>query len=151
MKRHSAHTGLREKRIGALAPRYLLALNPFSDARFTVCPICRSLTRLRKLPLAIHVDAFGMIILRKTCRLCTICEMLIVHLDELEPLVASQLSALGHSIDRPDYLVLGTVDPRVWRRGLTARISIDEVVHHMADFRKHLQIEQTGHGWKPPK
>jgi hypothetical protein len=92
-----------------------------------------------------------MIILRKTCRLCTICEMVIVHQDELEPLVADQLRALGHSMDRPDYLVLGTVDPTVWRRGLTGRVSLDEVLEHMADFRKHLQIDQTGHGWEPSR
>jgi hypothetical protein len=151
MKRDSAHTRAGQRQIGALSPRYSFALNPYSDARFTACPECRSITRLRKLPLAIHVDDFGMIILRKTCRLCTACEMVIAHQDELEPLVAAQLRGLGHSIDQPDYLVLGTVDPTVWRRGLTESVSLDEVVQHMADFRKHLQIEQTGHGWEPSR
>jgi hypothetical protein len=77
--------------------------------------------------------------------------MLIVHQDELEPLVAGQLRALGHSTVRPDYLVLGTVDPWVWRHGLTGSVSLDDVVQHMADFRKHLRIEQSGLGWEPSR
>jgi hypothetical protein len=140
-----------QRQIGALSPRYSFALNPYSDCRFTACPECRSITRLRKLPLAIHVDALGMIILGKTCRLCIACEIVIVHQDELEPLVARQLRPLGHSIDQPKYLVLGTVDPRVWRRGLGKSVSLDEVVQHMAAFRKHLQIEQSGRGWEPSR
>src|SRR5262245_57725312 len=99
MKRHHTKTRKREKHIGALALRYLFALNPYPDARFTVCPECGSLTRLRKLPIAIHVEAFGMIILRKTCRLCSICEMVIVHQHELESLIADRLGTLGHAID----------------------------------------------------
>lgn len=151
MKQRSARAPAGHRQIGALSPRYLFALNPYSGMRFTVCPGCRSITRLRKFPLAIHVDQFGMIILRKTCRLCTGCNMVIVHQDELEPLVASQLRALGHSIDQCEYLVVGTVDPKVWRKGLTGGVSLDEVVQHMADFQKHMQIEQTGHGWGPSK
>jgi hypothetical protein len=143
--------GVGQKQIGALSPRYSFALNPYSEMRFTVCPECRSTTRIRKLPLVIHVERFGIIILRKTCRLCTDCDMVIVHQNELEPLVTNRLCALGHSIDQCDYLVLGTVDPKVWRRGLTGGVSLHEVVQHMADFRKHLQIEQTGHGWERAK
>jgi len=143
--------GAGRAQIGAVPPRYAFAVNPYSDVRFTACPKCRSITRARKLALAIHVDAFGMIILRKTCRLCTVCEMVIVHRDELEPLIADKLHSLGHSIHQLDYLVLGAVDSRVWRRGMTESLSLDEVVRHMADFRKHLTIEQTGHGWGPSR
>ena len=151
MKRGKGYTGAGRAQIGALSPRYAFVVNPYSDVRFTACPKCRSITRARKLVLAIHVDAFGMIILRKTCRLCTVCEMVIVHRDELESLIADNLHSLGHSIHQPDYLVLGTVDSRLWRRGMTGGLSFDEVVRHMADFRKHLTIEQPGHGWGPSR
>jgi len=150
MKRASARARPVQRRIGALSPRYSLAINPYPGVRFTACPECGSTTHVRKLPLAIHVDQFGMVILRKTCRLCTDCDMVIVHQDELELLIG-RLRSVGHSIGRRDYLLLGTVDPKVWRRGLTGGVSIDEVVQQMADFRKHMQIEQTGYGWEPSK
>ena len=151
MKQASSRARIAQKHMGALSPRYSFALNPYSGVRFTVCPGCGSTTRLRKLPLAIHVDQFGMVILRKTCRLCTACDMVIVHQDELEPLIAARLRSLGHSIGRRDYLVLGTVDPKVWRRGLTGGVSLAEIAQHMADFRKYMGIEQTGQGWAPSK
>ena len=75
--------------------------------------------------------------------------MVIVHQEKLERLLAGQLRAMGYSVRQPDYLVLGTVDPKVWRRGLTGAVSLDDVVQHMVDFRKHLTIEQTGRGWEP--
>jgi hypothetical protein len=77
--------------------------------------------------------------------------MVIVHQDELEPLIAARFRSVDHSVGRRDYLVLGTVDPKVWRSGLTGGVSLDEVVEHMADFRKYMQIEQDGHGWEPSK
>jgi hypothetical protein len=33
--------------------------------------------RVRKIPLVIHVDSMGLVLLRRTCRLCIGCEMLI--------------------------------------------------------------------------
>jgi len=151
MKRASVRARPAQGHIGALSPRYSFALNPYTELRFTVCPGCGSTTRVRRLALAIHVDQFGMVILRKMCRLCTGCDMVIAHQDELEPLIAGRLRRLGRSIARRDYLVLGTVDLKVWRRGLTGGVSLDEVVQHMADFRKHMQVEQTGHGWEPSR
>jgi len=49
----------------------------------------------------------------------------------------------------PDYLVLGTVGPRMWRQGLSGDVKIDELVRHMADFKAHLQIKCTAGGWYP--
>lgn len=135
--------------MGALASRYSFALNPYPDVRFTTCPECRTKTRSRKIPLAIHTEGLGLSILRKTCRLCLDCDMLIVHRDELEPLIAARLLGRKATSRRLDYLVLGTVDSRVWRRGLAGGVSLDEVLHHMADFRRYMQIEQTGGGWQP--
>ena len=64
--------------MGALPARFSLALNPYSDARFTKCPQCEAKTRVRKIPFVIHVDGAGLVILRKTCRLCVGCEIVIV-------------------------------------------------------------------------
>lgn len=63
-------------RMGALPPRYSFFLNPHANERFTRCPRCKATTRVRKIPLVIHVDSMGLVLLRKTCRLCVVCEML---------------------------------------------------------------------------
>jgi len=43
------------------------------------------------IPFAIHVDGVGLVVLRKTCRLCVKCELLIVHQAEIEPLIAASV------------------------------------------------------------
>src|SRR5437773_11525633 len=113
MKRASVRARPTQRHIGALSPRYSFALNPYTELRFTICPGCGSTTRVRRLALAIHVDQFGMVILRKMCRLCTGCDMVIAHQDELAPLISGRRRRLGRSIVRRGYLVLGTVDLQV--------------------------------------
>jgi len=88
------------------------------------------------------------LILRKTCRLCLNCETVIVQQAEIER--AIKASAGQAAAATPDYLVLGTVGPRVWRQGLSGDVSMDELVRNMADFKAHLQILCTAGGWYPP-
>ena len=134
--------------MGALPARYSFALNPHASARFTKCPRCQAKTRVRKMTFVIHVDGLGLVVLRKTCRLCVDCEMVIVHQAEIEPLLAASAGrAVGAKLD---YLVLGTVDPRVWRRGSSAGVSVDELTQHMADFKAYMNIEYTPGGWHGP-
>src|SRR5438876_9159223 len=84
------------RRLGALPPRYSFVLNPYVRERFTKCPSCDAATRVRKLPLVIHVEHPGvprLVLLNKTCRLCVICETLIVDQVELESvIIAARLS-----------------------------------------------------------
>jgi len=133
--------------MGALPPRYSFVLNPHVDCRVTRCPGCKAKTRVRKIPLVIHVEGAGLLILRKTCRLCLNCETVIVHQAEIES--AIKASAGQAATATPDYLVLGTVGPRVWRQGLSGDVSMDELVRNMADFKAHLQIQYTPGGWYP--
>lgn len=137
--------------MGARPPRYSFALNPYADVRFTTCPSCAAKTRLRKIPLAIHVEGPGLFVLRKTCRLCVACEILIVHKDELEPLLGARRPGAKPARRPLDYLVLGTVDPRVWRKGLAGGVSLDEVLRHMADFSRYMDIGYTNRGWGPAR
>ena len=132
--------------MGALPPRYSLVLNAHTEVRFTTCPGCQAKTRLRKLPLAIHAEGLGLFILRKSCRMCVACDMLIVHQDELEPIIRARLRNAEGSSRPLDNLVLGTVASQIWRRGLTGGVSFDELLRNMADFSRHMQIEQIGRG-----
>jgi hypothetical protein len=133
--------------MGALPPRYSLALNPHADYRATSCPGCKAKTRVRKIPLVIHVDGVGLLILRKTGRLCLDCETVVVHQAEIESEIRTASGPAAAAI--ADYLVLGTTSSRVWRQGLSGDMKIDELVRNMADFKAHLQIKSTPGGWYP--
>jgi hypothetical protein len=134
----------RKGRMGALPPRYAFILNPFADARFTKCPRCDAKTRIRKLPLVIHIDKVGLVLLGKTCRLCLACETLVTHQADLDKLIDAVVGATVC----PEYLVLGTMDRRVWRRGLNGRVALDEVKRAMADFKTYLHVDYTPAGWR---
>ncbi len=70
-------------RFGKQPPRYTFFFNPYTDALFTRCPKCEGKTRQKKLPLVIHIDDWGMMVLNKTCRHCPGCDLLVVH-DEVQ-------------------------------------------------------------------
>jgi hypothetical protein len=131
--------------MGALPPRYAFILNPYADARFTKCPRCEAKTLVRKLSLVIHVEGFGLVLLGKTCRLCLRCETLVAHQTDVDKLIRA---AVGGNAN-PKYLVLGTVDRRVWRRGLQGFVAPAEAIQHMADFKTYLSVEVTPAGRYP--
>ena len=132
--------------MGAQPPRYRFALNPHRPLRFSACSDCGAKTKLRKLPLVIHVDGFGLVTLGKTCRLCVSCEILVAHQDEIDPLIQN---LVGVTRPLPDYLVLGTADRTFWRRGLRGPQPLAELIQNMADFKEHLRLEYTPGGWFP--
>jgi hypothetical protein len=134
----------RADRLGALPPRYAFILNPHADCGFTKCPRCGTRTNVRKLSLVIHVEGFGLVLLGKTCRLCLRCETLMAHKAELDKLISAAINVPGQA-----YVVLGTIDRRVYRRGLSGRASLDDVKAHMADFKSYWKVEVTPAGWYP--
>jgi uncharacterized C2H2 Zn-finger protein len=107
------HHRVSSRRLGALPARYSFVLNSYNGERFTKCPSCDAPTRVRKLPLVVHIDHLNgprLILLNKTCRLCQLCETLVVDRAELERVIV----AVGTS-DRgkvPVFVVLGTIDRR---------------------------------------
>lgn len=137
-----------DSRIGALAPRYLFCLNPYEDARFTRCPKCEGLARLRKFPLAIHVDDFGMFVLNKTVRFCPGCELMIVHRDELEDYLAAFFQKHNPDVIGNDYLVVGTLDRPDWQRGARGQLDLEDMLQNLHDFKQYVKVKPVG-GWVP--
>jgi hypothetical protein len=130
--------------MGALPPRYSFVLNPYVGEKFTRCPSCDARTRIRKLPLVIHVehvDGPRLVLLNKTCRLCALCETLVVDRAELEHVIIA--TGLSFAVKPPEYVVLGTIDRRVWRRGLTGDAQLADIRKHMADFKRYLRVDVT--------
>jgi len=130
--------------MGVLPPRYSFFLNPHPNEAFTRCPRCKAKTRVRKMALVIHVDSVGLVLLRKTCRLCVVCEMLIAHEAEMDHLIDSLRSP---RVGGREYLVLGTLASRTWRQGFSGSVTIDEVVDAMADFKTYMRVDITPRRW----
>jgi len=136
-------------RLGKLPPLYNFALNPHDDARFTRCPNCEEKMRQRKVPLFIHVEPFNPVVLGYTCRYCPDCDLLIAHQDQIEGLLASLFDELDPSVIGNDYLVIGTVERKIWREGLKQPKSIDEMLEHLHDFKEVWTVEYRPAGWYP--
>jgi hypothetical protein len=94
--------------------------------------------------LVIHVDSVGLVLLRKTCRLCVVCETLIAHEAEMGDLIGG---LRGNRVSTPEYVVLGTLDVRTWRRGFSGSVTIDEVADTMADFKAYVRVDITPRHW----
>ncbi len=135
--------------IGQLSPRYSFILNPYTDLRLSRCPKCNQLTRMRKFALLVYIEQFGMLSLGKTCRFCPHCDLIMVHQDELESLMASIFAEQRPDVIGNDYLVIGTVDRNVWRKGLKKGQTAEEVLKHTADFKEVLDLEYEPGGWYP--
>lgn len=135
--------------IGKLPPRYSFILNPYSDVRLSKCPRCQKLTHNRKFPLFIHIDKWGPLVLGKTCRYCTPCELIMAHQDELEAELAGALGRLAPEVVGSEYLVVGTVDRKIWRAGLEGQgPTLGDALEQVADFKKVYDLHVTG-GWGP--
>jgi hypothetical protein len=132
---------------GKLPPRYSFMLNPYVDFRASKCPKCDRLTHRRKFPLLILIREYGPLVLGKTCRYCTPCEMIIAHKDELDAELAHSLAQIAPKAVGNEYLVAGTMDRKVWQQGLRgAGIQLDASLEHLADFKHVFDLEVTG-GW----
>ena len=135
-------------RLGKQPPRYRFFLNPYTDVRFTTCPQCGSKTRVRKLPLVIHIDPLQLVALNKTCRYCPPCDLLIAHQDELEAWLAAFFGQHKPEIVGNDYLVVGTEDRTDWRRGVRTPLSTGEALEYLHDFIEVVRLEPAPR-WGP--
>ena len=136
------------KRIGKLPPRYSFILNPYVDERLSKCPKCSRLTHYRKFALFIHIYDWGPMVLGKSCKYCTPCELIMAHKDELESQLAHTFSSTAPAVVGNEYLVLGTVDKNVWKRSLEWNgLELQEMLRHMADFKRVLKLEVERGGW----
>jgi len=137
-------------RIGKLAPRYSLMLNPHTEVRLSKCPKCRKATYLRKFGLFIHIDEWGPMVLGKTCRYCSRCAMVMVQRAELEAELAHGLSQIAPQVTAKHYLVLGTMEKKIWREGLDGEAKpLAEMLEHVADFKRRFELQYDPGGWYP--
>jgi len=100
----------------------------------------------RKLPLVIHIDPMVMLSLNKTCRYCAHCDLLIAHQDDLEHILARIFSEQNPEIVGNDYLVVGTMDKKIWKSETQQQGSIQNILSVLHDFTEVVTFKVTG-GW----
>ena len=137
----------KKPRLGTLPPRYTFILNPHKDLRCSTCPKCERKTSLRKFALLVAVEGADPVVLGKTCKFCATCDLIICHQDELEPLLAAMLGPVKPEVLGNDYLVVGTVERPTYRKGLKDEATVGEVMNHLAEFKKHLELDYRPAGW----
>jgi hypothetical protein len=134
-------------RLGKQPPRYRFFLNPYRDARFSTCPQCSNKMGQRKLPLFIHIDPNQPLLLNKTCRYCSHCDLLIAHRDELDHLIMSVFPIFDPETVSNQYLVIGTVDRADWKRIDQHKLSVQATIEALHDF-KEVVIFKPMSGWR---
>ena len=142
-------TGNTSRRIGMLPARYSFLMNPHATVRLSKCPKCRRLTHFRKFALFIHVEGRGPLALGKTCRFCARCDLIMMHQDEFEAQLAPAADRLTPSVVRNEYVVLGTIEKKVWQAGLSRGQPLCEMLKHVAAFQKRYRLEAEPGGWRP--
>lgn len=137
-------------RFGDLPPMYKFILNPYPSQRISRCPFCERKTGQRKRPLLIHVDPRHLIALNYTCRYCAACDLLIAHKHEIEHLLTGIFSQYNPELIGNDYLIIGTVEKKAWRKGLEQPQDTSEIIPHTHDFKTcYRELRMALPGWYP--
>lgn len=133
-------------RLGKQPLRYRFFLNPYRDVRFSKCPQCSNKMGQRKLPLFIHIDSKQPLLLNRTCRYCSHCDLLIAHRDELDDIITRVFPTLDLKTVSSQYLVIGTVDRADWRRINQNKLSVQATIEALHDFKEVVIFKPVG-GW----
>ena len=73
-----------------------------------------------------------------------------VHQNELEAQLANSFSKIAPEFIGNEYLVIGTVDKRVWKKGLEgSEGEFSEMLRHIADFKRVYDLHVEPGGWYP--
>jgi MinD superfamily P-loop ATPase len=137
------------KRMALSAERkYTFFLNGHPDFAFSNCPRCSTKTRVRKFALLIHIDPNQFFVLNKKCRFCTNCELIIAKKEEVESIMAWTFEKRSPEIIGNDYLIMGTVDKKIWRLINNNAVSPQTAVKSTNIFKRVVDFKIEG-GWAP--
>ena len=116
-------------------PRHKFFLNHFEDNAFTNCPKCEEKTKIRKHCLTIHIEPKYLLSLKKSCRYCPSCDLIIVKKAEFESLLVAICERYVPEIIGNRYDVIGTMDRKDWKDAKTGEISEDEGIKRTYPFK----------------
>ncbi len=129
--------------------RHYFFLNPYQDCAFTKCPQCNAKTKVRKYPLVIHIEPQQLFLLNKQCKYCVACDLIITKQFEIEQQLTIGLFEIDPGIIGNDYLVMGTLDKKDWRKREKESRHPSEILKKMYAFKDHLDFEVIPAGCYP--
>ncbi len=72
------------------------------------------------------------------------------HQDELEAELAQNFSRIAPEVIGNEYMVLGTIEKKIWQKGLKGEAQpLEEMLKHMADFKNVYDLAYEPGGWYP--
>jgi hypothetical protein len=76
--------------------------------------------------------------------------MVMVQRAELEAELAHGLSQIAPRVIAKHYLVLGTMEKKIWREGLDGEGKpLAGMLEHVADFKRQYELQYEPGGWYP--
>lgn len=129
--------------------RHKFFLNPYQDCAFTKCPKCETKTKIRKIPLVIHIEPQQLFLLNKQCKYCPSCDLIITKQQEIESLLAISFRKSPSEFSKNDYLVMGTLDRKDWVEGNKGRLPPQKIIESMYVFKDVWSFEVIPAGWYP--
>jgi hypothetical protein len=148
-KKRKKNKSAKKRTLGNLEPRHRFFLNPYQNARFTRCPKCDKKTKIRKHPFGIHIDPSVLMTLNMSGPYCTDCDLIILHQDTVESLLAMTFTEINPEIIGNDYLIVGTVERSYWRKASKQGGTYKEFFENLHDFAEALTFEPMHYGWLP--
>lgn len=115
--------------------RHYFFLNPYEDCAFTKCPKCNGKTKVRKIPLVIHIEPQQLLFLNKQCKYCPYCDLIIAKQSELEVLMVFSLQSVNPKMIGNDYFVMGTLDRKDWQQGDRGLLSSKQILERIYVFK----------------
>ena len=127
--------------------KHYFFLNPYKDCAFTKCPKCSAKTKVRKFPLVIHIDPKQLFILKKNCKYCTNCDLIIVKQSKLEELLACQFEEVNPQVVGNKYLVFGTFSRSDWQKYSKTLTDSNKAMDQVHVFKDVWNFEVVPGGW----
>lgn len=139
---------MKKSKFGKLPAKYSFILNQYPEERLSKCPLCQKATHQRKFALFIHIDDWGPMALGKICKYCAKCELIIAHQHELEAELAHAFSTINQSVIGNEYLVIGTIDKKLWEEGVKGKSpELKDTRNVLSDFKKVYDFKVESGGW----
>ncbi len=137
-----------KKRGGVFNPkdRHRFFLNPYTDCAFTRCPKCENKTRLRKIPLAIHLERQKRILcLNCTSKYCPYCDLLIARKQKIEESIKHVFGL--DELREGEYFIMGTLERSTWRKMQGEGVEPKEQHKAISFFKDVWTFEMQPAGW----
>jgi hypothetical protein len=127
----------------------LFFLNPYTDARFTRCPQCDAQTKVRKKIFVVHIEPGQLANLNMSGRYCPDCDLMILHQDIVENMLAWAFSSHNPDVIGNEYLIMGTLERKAWKTIQEQPYNHELVFDNLHVFKKVVKFEPQRYIWAP--